>query len=279
MPETLRINVCGELQPGVTAKDLSLALLNVFEPAEYIYRAVEIVGETIRSMSVESRLVIANLMAESGAKCAVFEADEKSFRYAAAPVMPPIVSDPDAHFVRSLDFDASSLEPMLACPDKVTNVHPLRNMLGLHVDQVFIGSCTNGRLEDLQQAAEILKNRKVAEGTRLLVTPASQQVALEAVKCGIMEILMDAGAMVLTSSCASCAGSGPGLIGRGERCLSTTNRNLKGRMGSTESEVYLGSAYAAAAAAVTGVITSPEDLLPHAHTNLATNEGSWHDER
>lgn len=261
VPETLRVHVKGTLKPGVTAKDLSLALLGVFEAGEYIYRAVEIVGETIDEMSVESRLVIANLMAESGAKCAVFEADEKSYRYAGAPVGERMTSDADAQFANTVAFDASALEPMLACPNQVTNVHPLREAAGMHVDQVFIGSCTNGRLEDLKQAAEILKGRKVAEGTRLLVTPASQQIAIEAVKCGVMEILMDAGAMILTSSCASCAGHGPGLIGKRERCLSTTNRNFKGRMGSMEAEVYLGSAYAAAAAAVTGMITSPEEFL------------------
>lgn len=261
VPQSLRIRVSGALRPGVTAKDLALALLGVFPEEAYIYRAVEIVGPTIDEMSVESRLVIANLMAESGAKCAVFEADEKSFAYAHAPAQPRLCSDPDAKFAAEAEFDASALEPMLACPDAVKNVHPLRQSLGLPVDQVFIGSCTNGRLEDLQQAAEILKGRHVAEGTRLLVTPASQSIALEAVRSGLMQTLMEAGAMILTSSCASCAGHGPGLIGRGERCLSTTNRNFKGRMGSTEAEVYLGSAYAAAAAAVTGVITMPEDLL------------------
>lgn len=264
VPETLRIHVGGSLRVGVAAKDLALALLGVFKPEEYIYRAVEIVGEAVEALSVESRLVIANLMAESGAKCAVFEADDKSFQYAGIPAAASIRSDPDARFANQANFDVSTLEPMLACPNAVTNVHPLKDLLGLPVSQVFIGSCTNGRLEDLKQAAEILKGKKVAEGTRLLITPASQQIALEAVKCGIMEVLMDAGAMILTSSCASCAGHGPGLIGKGERCLSTTNRNFKGRMGSLEAEVYLGSAYAAAAAAVTGVITMPEDFLREA---------------
>lgn len=261
VPETVRIRVDGRLRPGVTAKDLALALLGVFPPEDYIYRAVELVGEGIDALSVDSRLVIANLMAESGAKCAVMEADEQSFLYAGAPVQPRITSDPDAAFVKTAVFRAGMLEPMLACPDQVTNVHPLSDAEGVHVDQVFIGSCTNGRLEDLAQAAEILKGRKVAEGTRLLVAPASQQIAVEAMKTGVMEILMEAGAMILTSSCASCAGNGPGLIGRGECCLSTTNRNFKGRMGSTQARIYLGSAYAASAAAVTGHITDPRVFL------------------
>lgn len=261
VPETLRIDVKGKLSPGVTAKDLALMLLGVFPASEYIYRAVEIVGECISELSVESRLVIANLMAESGAKCAVFEADEKSYAYAGVSTKAPLYSDQDAQFAARASIDASELEPMLACPNSVTNVHPLAEAEGLPVDQVFIGSCTNGRLEDLKQAAEILKGRKVADGVRLLITPASQKIALEAVKCGIMEVLMEAGAMILTSSCASCAGNGPGLIGSGERCFSTTNRNFKGRMGSKNAEVYLGSAYAAAAAAVAGKIVDPRLFL------------------
>ena len=261
VPETIQVQVLGKLQRGVTAKDLALSLLKTFSPDEYIYRAVEIVGEGIDALTVDSRLVIANLMAESGAKCAAFEADEKSFHATGASPRPRISSDPDAVFAAQTQLDASLLEPMLAFPNHVTNVHPLKNAKGKHVDQVFIGSCTNGRLEDLKQAAEILKGRHTAPNTRLLVTPASQQVALEAVRTGVMEILMNAGAMIMTSSCASCAGNGPGLIGRGECCLSTTNRNFKGRMGSSSGEIYLGSAYAAAAAAVTGQITDPREFL------------------
>lgn len=261
VPETVRIHVHGKLSQGVTPKDLSLALLNMFEPREYIYRAIEIVGDTIDEISAEGRLVIANMMAESGAKCAIFEADEKSFEYTGGERKSRITSDFDAVFAQEAEFNASALEPLLSCPDQVTNVHPLAFAEGKHVDQVFIGSCTNGRLEDLRQAAEILKGKKVAPGTRLLVTPASQQVAVEAVRTGVMEILMEAGAAVLTSSCASCAGGGPGLIGQGECCVSTTNRNFKGRMGSPDAKIYLGSAYTAAASAVTGKITDPRKFL------------------
>ena len=261
VPETIRIHVKGEMNKGVTAKDLSLALLNVFDPEEYIYRAVEITGDAIKKMSLEGRLVIANMMAESGAKCAVFEADEKSYRYAGIETGEMLSSDDTAVFANTAEFDVSTLEPMLSYPNQVTNVHPIHAAVGRHVDQVFIGSCTNGRLEDLEQAAEILRGRKVADGTRLLITPASQKIELEAVKSGVMQSLMEAGAMILTSSCSSCAGNGPGLIGRGECCLSTTNRNFKGRMGSKDAEIYLGSAYAAAASAVNGCITDPRTFF------------------
>ncbi|WP_368271502.1 aconitase/3-isopropylmalate dehydratase large subunit family protein [Enterocloster lavalensis] len=261
VPETLRVRVTGKVPQGVTAKDISLCLLRIFPKEVYIYRAIEIVGETIDEMSLEGRLVIANMMAEAGVKCAVFEADEKSFAFAGAPVKECMKSDEDAPFVAEAELDVSGLEPMLSCPDSVDNVRPLSRVESEHVDQVFIGSCTNGRMEDLIQAARILKGHRVASGTRLLVTPASQQIALEAVKTGVMEILMNAGATILPSSCASCAGHGPGLIGKGECCVSTTNRNFKGRMGSMESRVYLGSAYTAAACAITGEITDPRKFL------------------
>lgn len=261
VPETIRIVVNGRLAPGVTAKDVSLRILSLLTEKECTYRALEIVGEAIDAMTVDSRLVLANMAAETGAKCAVFESDAKAYAFAGREQGRRLRSDAGAHFVKTVEIDASTLTPLLACPNAVTNVQPLETQVGKHVDQVFIGSCTNGRMEDLLQACEILKGRHVAEGTRLLVTPASQRIAREAVKNGVMEILMDAGALILTSSCASCAGNGPGLIGAGERCLSTTNRNFKGRMGSKTGEVYLGSAYAAAAAAVVGRITDPRQFL------------------
>ena len=260
VPESIRITITGELPPFVTAKDVSLHIIRLYPEHFYAYKAVEIVGEAVEKMSVESRLVIANMIAETGAKCAVFEADEKSYAYTGHPAGERITSDPDAVYAAETLVKAWELEPLLACPDSVRNVHPLREQEGVHVDQVFIGSCTNGRIEDLRQAAGILRGRKVAEGTRLLVTPASQRIFAQALSEGIVQILTEAGATFLPSSCASCAGSGPGLIGRGEVCVSTTNRNFKGRMGSTEGKVYLGSALAAAAAAVTGEITHPARL-------------------
>ncbi len=261
VPESLRITVSGKLPQGVTAKDLALTLLKVFPPESYIYKAVEVTGEAIRELSVEGRLVIANLMAESGAKCAVFEADDKTYDFLHwEGEREYLCADEDAVYAEEAVIDASKLTPVLAYPGATTNVRPMTEALGLPVDQVFIGSCTNGRLEDLAQAADVLKGKHIAEGVRLIVVPASQAVALEALHRGYLGILMEAGAVILPSSCASCAGSGPGLIGRGERCVSTTNRNFTGRMGSTEAEVYLASAYTAAACALTGVITDPRTL-------------------
>lgn len=261
VPETIRIVVSGALPPAVSAKDLSLKILTLLPENRFAYRAVEVVGPTIEAMSVESRCVIANMIAETGAKCAVFEADERAYAYAHVPVGQRLTSDEDAAFLATFQIDAGALVPLTACPHRVSNVHPVKEEAGKHVDQVFIGSCTNGRLEDLMQAAEILKGRTVAAGTRLLVTPASQKILREASQNGALDILLRAGAVIQPPSCSSCAGSGPGLIGRGERCMSTTNRNFKGRMGSLEAEVYLGSAYTAAAAAVAGCITDPALLL------------------
>ena len=261
VPKTIRIIVSGHLGRGVTAKDLSLAILSTLTERECTYAALEIIGDTIDELSVESRLVIANMAAESGAKCAVFESDAKAYAYAGASQGERLTSDPDAEFEKIVMIDAGTLEPVLSCPNAVTNVHPLNENIGKHVDQVFIGSCTNGRMEDLLQACEILKGRKVAAGTRLLITPASQAIMCEASKNGVLETLLESGALILPSSCASCAGAGPGLIGESECCLSTTNRNFKGRMGNKTAEIYLGSAYAAAAAAVAGSIVDPRIYL------------------
>ncbi|MDR2981567.1 MAG: 3-isopropylmalate dehydratase large subunit [Puniceicoccales bacterium] len=261
VPESLKIQVNGSLPIGVVAKDLSLALLNVFDSDRYIYRAVEIVGETIDTLNIDGRLIISNMIAEADAKCAVFEADAKAFAFTGAPIQDCISADSDAIYVDQAYVDATQLEPLLSYPHSVKNVKPLSYAKGISVDQVFIGSCTNGRLEDLQQAAEILKGKKVAKGTRLIVVPASQTVAREATRLGIIGTLMEAGAAIMTSSCCSCAGHGPGLIGNGECCVSTTNRNFQGRMGSMDADIFLGSAYTAAAAALTGHITDPRELL------------------
>ena len=261
VPQSLRIELVGELPPGVTAKDISLYVQNLFTTDEYVYRAVEFVGSGVESLSLSSRLVLANMIAETGAKCAVFEADETAYRGAGLLAGKRLRADADAEYCGKATIYLPELMPVLACPDAVGNVHCISEVNSVHVDQVFIGSCTNGRMEDLMQAAEVLRGRKVAKDTRLLVTPASQKIALEAERSGILRTLLEAGATILPPSCASCAGHGPGLIGKGECCVSTTNRNFKGRMGSTEASVYLGSAYTAAACAVAGRIVDPREYL------------------
>ena len=261
VPETIRVRLTGALPRGVTAKDLALHVVNLLPEREFAYTAVEFHGEGAAALSVDSRLVLANLIAECGAKCALFQADEKAYAYTGVPMGETLRGDPDAVYKRELTVELETIEPCAACPDSIANLRPVRELEGVRVDQVFIGSCTNGRLEDLLQAAELLRGRRTAPGVRLLVTPATQEIALRALRLGILEELMEAGAVILPSSCASCAGNGPGLIGRGEVCLSTTNRNFRGRMGSSEGRVYLGSAYTAAAAALTGTITDPRAFL------------------
>lgn len=261
VPETIRILISGKLPLGVTAKDLILRIVSMLPEEEYAYKAVELVGEAIESLSVDSRLVLANMIAECGAKCALFEADEKAYTYTGLPKGSRFKSDEDASLERTIELDVSEMKPLLASPDTVFNVHPVDDSIGTHVDQVFIGSCTNGRMEDMLQTYEVIKGRQVAEGTRMLITPATQEIAEEMAERGLTKEFLRAGAVIMPSSCASCAGNGPGLIGKGEVCVSTTNRNFKGRMGSSEASIYLASAYTAAACAVAGEIVNPLSYL------------------
>ncbi len=261
VPETIKIRVRGQLQKGVTAKDLSLKLIEALKDLDTANHAIEMDGEAIHLLSVDGRLVLCNMLAECGIKSAICVPDESSFAFAGSKPEQLMQPDEDAAYEQVVDVDAGSIEPLLSYPGSVQNVKPLLPAIGTRIHQAFIGSCTNGRMEDLIQAAEILKGNHVAKGTRLIVVPASQTVYLEALKSGILEVLIRAGACILNSSCASCFGNGPGLIGKGEVCISTTNRNFSGRMGSKQGEVYLGSAYAAAAAAVAGFIEDPRKLL------------------
>ncbi|MGN0983622.1 MAG: aconitase/3-isopropylmalate dehydratase large subunit family protein [Gemmiger sp.] len=263
VPATIRINVVGKLNPGVTAKDLSLAMIKLAPVNRFIYKALEIGGEGIRDLSVSGRLTLANMAAEMNVKCAVVEADEKTLAYVGCTGAECHLDrpDPDAVYEQVFTLDASAIQPLIACPHNVDQVRPISEVAGLEVDQVFLGSCTNGRMEDLEQALEILDGRKVHKRVRLIVVPASQSILLEAVQKGCIEKLIRAGAAIMTPSCASCAGAGAGLIGDGERAVATTNRNFKGRMGSPNSEVFLASAYAAAAAAVAGRICDPREFL------------------
>lgn len=263
VPASIRINITGTLAPGVTAKDLSLAMIKLAPINQFIYKAVEIGGECVHGLSVSSRLTIANMAAEMGVKCSVIEADEKTLEFVGCTEQECHIDlpDPDAVYEQVFTLDASAIEPLIACPHNVDQVRKISQVAGLEVDQVFLGSCTNGRIEDIEQALEILDGRKVHQRVRLIVVPASQEVMLEAVQKGYIEKLLKAGAAIMTPSCASCAGAGAGLIGDGERAVATTNRNFKGRMGSPNSEVFLASAYAAAAAAVSGRICDPREFL------------------
>ena len=259
VPASVRFDISGPLPPAVTAKDIALKMLTTGPLTEFSYKAVEIEGEAIRNLSVGGRLVICNMAAEMDAKNGIIPGDEVTAKYLGAGPGQKAVEqrDPDAHYEKVFKLDVSGLKPLVACPHAVNNVKEVREVKGTPIHQAFLGSCTNGRVEDLQQAAAILKGRKVHPDVRLLVVPASQKVFAEAARLGLISTLLEAGATLLTPSCAACAGTGAGTIAAGERCVSTTNRNFKGRMGAEESEVYLASAYTVAASAVAGVIEDP----------------------
>jgi 3-isopropylmalate/(R)-2-methylmalate dehydratase large subunit len=261
VPESVRVLFEGTLNRGTTAKDIALFMQNLDDTENFIYRDLEIGGAGALALSVSGRLVISNMAAEMEAKACIFVPDEKVAEYLGDGLGCDLRSDSDAVYERTYTIDIAKIEPLLACPHSLRNIRPVRELRGLPIQQAFLGSCTNGRLEDLIQAAEILEGRAVHPDVRLIVVPASQKVFTEATALGVTETLLRAGAAFITPSCASCAGSGPGLIGGGERCVSTTNRNFRGRMGSPDSEVYLASAYTVAAAAVAGCVESPERFL------------------
>ena len=251
VPRSVRITLDGTLQKYVTGKDVALALMRMLGDTRYSDMALEIGGAGLSSISMDARFCIANMLAETDAKAVIFETDDMTNAYT-GDLAQWILSDEHAEYAETLSLDLCAVAPLVACPDYVANVCAVDAADSVHVDQVFIGSCTNGRLEDLRQAAEVLRGRKVHPDTRLIVVPASQQVMLQATREGIIEELLAAGAAVLTPSCASCAGTGVGIIGEGEVCVSTTNRNFKGRMGGKTAKVYLASAYTAAATALAG---------------------------
>jgi len=228
------------------------------------YKAIEFGGPAIEAMNVEGRLTLTNMAVEMGAKTGIIEPDEKTYSFLKAfghEEKKKFKSDEDANFCESLKFDVSNLEPQVACPHAVDNVKPVKDVEGKEIDQVFLGSCTNGRLYDLRIAAEILKGRHVKRGVRVIVTPASRRVYLQALNEGLIKIFLDSGCAVCNPGCGPCAGGHQGILAPGERCISTSNRNFKARMGSSEAEIYLASPATAAASAITGEITDPRRFL------------------
>lgn len=273
VPATLRIEVSGELMPWVSAKDLVLYVIGQLGAAGADYRAVEFDGPTIRHMSIASRMVLANLSMEMGAKCAFTPVDDKLLMWLEdhcgreMAMHPDYLPDEDAAYERVIRIDAAREipEPVVACPHSVDNVRPLSELTGIHVDQCVLGSCTNGRLEDLEIAAHILDGCTVAPGTRLIVIPASQRIYLEAMRLGYIQKMVTAGAMVNPPGCGPCVGVHQGILASGEVCVSSTNRNFLGRMGSKDSKVYLASPAVVAASAVAGHIANPQAVLEEVH--------------
>jgi len=262
VPATIRVNVSGAMPPMVGPKDLILHLVGVLGAAGATFRVLEFHGDAIRAMPTSGRLTLCNMAVEAGATSGIVPADAETLRYlkeeaGVLEAVHPVDADPDAAYERTVDVDVTALAPQIACPHTVDNVHPVGDVAGRHVDQIVIGSCTNGRLDDLAVAAGILRGRTVSPSTRMLVFPASGRIYQQALAAGYVADLVKAGAVVMNAGCGPCLGVHEGALGDGEVALSTTNRNFKGRMGNPASEVYLCSPAVAAASAVTGVITDP----------------------
>lgn len=262
VPETMKLTIRGQLPEPVSAKDLVLTIIGRLGADGADYKSVEFHGDTA-GLSFDDRFVIANMGVEMGAKNAVFPCDGVTHawleRAGVAPGWEPAWSDPDATFGSELEFVLDEIVPVIAAPHKVDNVRPVTELAGIEVQQCLLGTCTNGRLGDLEIAARILKGRKVAPGTRLLVLPASRTVLEQALALGIIADLIAAGAVLLPPGCGPCLGAHQGVLAPGEKCLSTANRNFRGRMGCREAEVYLASPATVAVSAVTGRITDPRE--------------------
>jgi 3-isopropylmalate/(R)-2-methylmalate dehydratase large subunit len=276
VPESIRIVLTGRLPPGVTTKDLCLRIFRDLGADGGLYRSVEFAGEGVRHLSIESRMGIANFMAEFGVKNAYLPPDDRVFdwlaprrarrtgepieavreRIAAGALYP----DPDAPYEAEYVYCLEDLEPMVACPHSVDHVRPLREVAGTRIDMAFIGTCTNGRLEDIAAAAEILRGRRIAPGVRLLVIPASREVLEEALRRGFIQTLVEAGAMIGVPGCGPCMGNHMGIPAPGEVVISSGSRNFRGRMGTPDAEIYLASPAVVAASALRGVITDPREI-------------------
>jgi len=265
VPESARVEVTGSFAPGVFAKDLILWLIGQLGTDGATYQAIEFGGPTIEAMDMAGRLTLCNMAVEAGAKTGLVASDGTTREYLATlgreQAWRELAPDSDAVYVRRVEVEARSLVPLVAKPHRVDNVAPVSEVVGTSVQQVFIGSCTNGRLGDLRTAAAIVRGRKVAPGVRLLVMPASRRVYRDAMLSGILSDLLEAGATISPPGCGPCAGVHLGILGDGEVCLSTTNRNFQGRMGNPDSSVYLASPATCAATALTGVITDPREVL------------------
>ncbi len=260
VPETMRITINGTLPGGVYAKDIALMLVGSITADGATYAALELGGPAISELELDGRLTISNMAVEMGAKAGLMEADDKTLEFfegRTGAEFTPVSPDPDAVYAAEREYDVSGLEPQVAKPHTVDNVVPVGEVEGTPVAQGLIGTCTNGRLEDLYAAAAVLDGRSVAPGVRLIVAPASREIMLEAMREGIIEVLTESGAVVVNPGCASCVGTHQGVPGDGENVISTANRNFKGRMGNPEAFIYLASPATVAASCVEGKIADP----------------------
>ncbi len=264
VPESIKVNLTGELDKMINAKDLVLQIIGDITADGATYCAVEFHGE-VENLNMAERFTVSNMGIEMGAKIAVFPYDKRTKKYLnrigiEEDQCNPVWADEGARYRQELNYDLSKLEPVVACPHTVDNVKSVKELAGMAVDQFFIGTCTNGRYEDLKAAAKILQGKKVADGGRLIVLPASRAEFEVALSEGVIEILSKAGAMILPAGCGPCLGAHQGCLAPGEKCLSTANRNFKGRMGCKEAEIYLASPETVAASAIVGKLIDPREL-------------------
>ena len=265
VPESIKVLVSSSFQKGVYAKDLILHLIGLIGADGATYQSLEFAGDTIDRMSISERLTVANMSVEAGAKAGLFAADETTRDYLTKQERggdyQPISPDADANYVRTINIDASALEPTVSQPHTVDNTALAGELKGVRIHQVLIGTCTNGRIDDLAVAASMLKGKKRHPETRLIIAPASRNILLQAIEAGYIQTLVEAGAIILPPGCGACLGLHQGVLGDGEACLSTANRNFKGRMGNPKGFIYLGSPATAAATAIAGEITDPREVL------------------
>jgi len=264
VPETLRFNISGTLSRYVSAKDVILHIIGKIGADGANYKSCEFYGERIENMSIDGRMCISNQAMEMGAKVAIIPPDKKTVDYIASKAnvkFDVVYSDKDAEYEKIYSFDITDIEPQIACPDKVDNVKSVSDVAGTEIHQAVLGSCANGRLEDLAVAAEILKGKIISKNVRMIVVPASRLIYLKAIKKGYIQTFLSAGATVVNPGCGPCLGLHQGVLAEGEVVISSTNRNFKGRMGAPGAEIYLGSPATVAASSLKGEITNPRDVI------------------
>lgn len=264
VPETILFKINGKLPKGVYSKDVILYIITKIGVDGALYKAMEFSGSTIDEMSMEARMTLCNMAIEAGGKSGIIAPDQKTIDYVkqrTSEKFEIFKSDEDAEYSEVIEIDASKLEPIVAFPNLPSNGKPVKEAKGIKIDQAYLGSCTNGRIEDLRIAAKIMKGKSVAKGTRMIVVPATTEIWKQANKEGLLDIFMEAGATVSTPTCGACLGGHMGIIASGEKCISSTNRNFTGRMGSTKGEVYLASPATVAASAIKGEIADPREYM------------------
>ncbi len=264
VPETIQCRFTGEIPPNVMAKDLILHMVGEIGADGATYKAIDFSGDVVKKLSVDGRLTLCNMVVEMGAKSGIIQPDQKTYEYLKDKVFEsynPVFGDPDAKYEKEMFVDVENLEAQVACPPNVSNVRVADDLADVEINQAFLGSCTNGRIEDLRIAAKILRGKKIKENVRMIVVPASQKIYMEALKEGLIEVFVKAGAFFGPPTCGPCLGGHFGLLADDEVCISSTNRNFIGRMGSPKSKVYLASPATVAASALTGKITNPKKFI------------------